>query len=55
MTLEEFLNGLKLALANFERNLDPLALENQSKEEWMIMLLKWLEWQTEVHDYYWKE
>lgn len=28
--------------------------DDKSKEEWMRLFLKWMEWETDMHDAYWK-
>ena len=55
MNLSEFVGELKGDIDCFEADLAELNAPPRTKEEWMITLLLWLEWETEMHNEYWRD
>lgn len=55
LVLKDFLEEFRRSIDNFEVNATKLSLdlEEKSQEEWMEILLRYLEWRTDMHKHYW--
>lgn len=56
MKIEHFVVDLREQVRMFGINLTNLEGRHSERtpEEWMEMFLRWSEWQTDMHDEYWK-
>lgn len=54
-TLDEFCNMLTYSIDEFQENMKKQGYTEQNTDtEWMEMFLRWMEWQTDVHEWYWE-
>jgi len=57
MELDSFVRMISKSTISFHHNMINLELaeKKKTKEEWMDMYIRWMEWKTDMHKEYWGE